>query len=215
MKNLVIIGAGGHGKVCLEVSLRMGKWSNISFLDDLNSGKMVNGYQIFKLDEHIFDNDNTDYFVAIGNNVTRKIITTKLHSKSLSVATLIDPSAIVSKFSDVGVGTVVLPGAVINSNSTIEMGCIVNSNSVVEHDCIVGDYSHMSPGSVICGNVSVGKLSWLGSGTVVLNDISIAPKTIIGANSTVTKDILNSGTYIGSPAKLLVNKPQESFLDES
>mgnify|MGYP002718170076 CR=1 len=202
MKNkLMIIGAGGHSKVALDIALLMKRWDQISFLDDLKSGDVL-GYNIVgKISDMDQYKETYDFFVAIGNNEARESIYNQMSDIGLSIATIIHPKAVISKFSDVGQGSIIMAGSIINPNVNIGKGCIINTNSSVDHDCVIGDFVHISPGVAIGGTTTIGKSTWLGIGCSVINNINIASNAIIGAGSCVINDVTNSGVYIGIPAR--------------
>ena len=94
-----------------------------------------------------------------------------------------------------------MAGAVINENVKIGKHCIINTNATIEHDDIIDDYVHISPRTVLCGNVKIGTRTHVGAGATIINNISITSECIIGAGATVVKDINTTGTYVGVPAK--------------
>lgn len=202
-KKLVILGAGGHAKVCYEIAQLMSKWNQIIVLDD-NSENVF-----FTIEGRLDDIDNyplADFFVAIGSNEFRKKIIEKLHKKKYSIATLVHPSAIISPTVQIEEGTVIMPGVVINSTSKIGRGCILNTGCTIDHDNELGNFVHISPGTHLAGNIKIGSLSWLGTNSTVINNKNIASRTIIGAGGVVVQDIKEPGTYIGIPVKQVVKE---------
>jgi len=198
---LIIIGAGGHGKVVADIAIKTNKWQNIAFLDDesnkTNLGIMVIGktYDVSKY------KDEADFFVAIGNNAARENIQEKLIANGASIAILIHPDATIGADVEIGIGTVVMAGVVINSSSKIGKGCIINTNSSIDHDNIIEDYVHISPGANLAGTVKVGRGSWLGIGSIISNNVSICSGCILGAGAVAVKDITEPGTYVGVPVR--------------
>ena len=203
MKNrLIIIGASGHGKVVADIAVKMNKWQSIAFLDDNESIKVCMDIPVIgKTDDALKYKDEADFFVAIGNNATRERVQTKLESEGASIATLIHPNAIIGHQVSVGIGTVIMAGAVINSSSVIGKGCIINTNSSVDHDCVLEDYVHVSPGASLAGSVKIGKSSWIGIGSVISNNINICSGCMLGAGTVVIRDITEPGTYVGIPVR--------------
>lgn len=200
--NLIIIGASGHGKVAAEVAKNMNKWSNIYFLDDDKSKESISNYKIIGNVSMAYQySNNSDYFVAIGDNTIREKITKDLLSQNLSVVSLISPASTIASDTSVGIGTIVMAGAVINSGTRIGRGCIVNTLSSIDHDCLIEDYVHISPGVNLAGSVKLGYKTWIGIGASVINNISITNNCTIGAGSLVIKDIIDSGVYVGSPVR--------------
>jgi len=202
-RDLIILGAGGHGKVTVDIAKKMGKWGAIHFLDDDNTKNEVLGIKIIgKTADWIHYVKNYDLFVAIGNNTIRKNIITQIEKKRANLARLIHPSAIIAEQVEIGYGTVVMAGCVINSCTKIAKGCIINTSSSIDHDNSIGEYVHISPGVHIAGNVNIGALSWLGIGSTIINNIEITSNCTIGAGAVVTNNINVQGTYLGIPAVL-------------
>ncbi len=157
-QNLLIVGAGGHGKVILDAAIKQNHYTIVGFLDEQKSlGTVIEqDYTVLGGLEGIEDlfSAETCFVVAIGDNMIRKRIYDKLN-KVLVAAVLIHPSAYVSASSEVGAGSVVLAGAVINSGSTIGENCIINSLALVDHETRVGSHSHISQGALIGSNLKL------------------------------------------------------------
>lgn len=203
-EQLVIIGAGGHAKVCYDIAQLMKKWEKIVILDD----NPKNNY--FKIAGSISDADqyinNSDFFVAIGDNKTREVITTKLLDLKATLITLIHPQTVIASDVTIGEGTVVMAGVVINIATVIGKGCIINTSSTLDHDNSVDDFVHISPGTVLSGTVKINKNTWIGAGVVVSNNITIESNIIIGAGAVIVKNIEEMGTYYGVPARMKNNE---------
>ena len=201
MKDLIIVGAGGHGRVIADIAQKRGEYDNIAFLDDgqvkESLGLPVIG-QTCDMEKYI---RKADIFVAIGNNIVREQLIEKLLGLGASIPTLIHPNAVVASSVEVGRGTCIMAGAVVNPCAKIGKGVILNTNGVIDHDCIVEDYAHVSVGAQLAGMVHVGRKTFLGIGSAVKNNVSICANCMIGAGAVVVKDIEESGTYIGVPAK--------------
>ena len=203
MKNkLLIIGASGHGKVVADIALSLKKWKSIAFLDDDESIKTCMGLEVIsKIADAIIYKEQADFFVAIGNNTTREKIQEKLEAEGIELVILVHPNAVIGTNIEIGNGTAVMAGVVINSSSRIGKGCIINTSSSLDHDSVIEDYVHISPGANIAGTVNVGKGCWIGIGSVVSNNVNICSGCMLGAGTVVVKDIVEKGTYIGVPAK--------------
>lgn len=201
MKKLVIIGAGGHGKVIADIAVKNG-YKDIVFLDDNDDVNECGGYPVIgKIYEA--NNINADFVIGIGNASVRKRIQESIDENK--IVTLIHPNAVVADDVAIGSGTVIMAGAVINVGTIIGKGCIINTCSSVDHDCKVGDYVHISVGSHLCGTVVVEDETWIGAGATVSNNVSVCSECMIGAGAVVIKNIEESGTYVGVPAKLINN----------
>ena len=199
---LLIIGAGGHGKVVADIALKMDRWDYIAFLDDNEDIKTSMGIEVIgkSADMYRYIKDY-DIFVAIGTNEMRKIIQEKLEIRGANIPVLIHPEAVIGREVEIGVGTVIMAGVVVNCCTTIGKGCIINTGATIDHDNLIEDYVHISPGVHTAGAVRIGKGTWLGIGSIVSNNITITSGCTIGAGAVVVKNIGKSGTYVGIPAR--------------
>lgn len=203
MKNkLLIIGASGHGKVIADIALKMNKWSTVAFLDDNSSIKSAIGLEVIGTSTDVLKYlDEYEIFVGIGNNVERERIHDILEKVGASIPTLIHPNSVVGEKVELGFGTVIMAGVVINCCTTIGKGCIINTGSTIDHDNRIEDFVHISPGVHLAGTVKVGRGSWLGIGSTVSNNLTITSDCIVGAGSVVVKDISETGVYVGVPVR--------------
>ncbi|WP_039043097.1 acetyltransferase [Sporosarcina sp. ZBG7A] len=201
-KNLLIIGASGHGKVVADIALRMNKWESIAFLDDDEAIELSMGIEVIgtsaDINKYIHE---YEIFVGIGDNAIREKVYEALETVGASIPVLIHPSVVIGEQVLMGSGTVVMAGAVINCCTTIGKGCIVNTGSTIDHDNSIKDFVHISPGAHLAGTVSVGKGSWLGIGSVVSNNVIIPSGCTIGAGSVVIRNITEPGVYVGVPVR--------------
>ncbi|MCB2357876.1 NeuD/PglB/VioB family sugar acetyltransferase [Clostridium estertheticum] len=181
MSDLLIIGAGGHGRVVLEAAELEGRWDNINFLDDRTDVDMVLDHKIIgRMDDYKRNSKKYEYaIVCIGNNEKRLKLIKDILKVGYKVPVIIHPKAFVSKYSEVGYGSVVLAGVVINTGAKIGMGCIININSSVDHDCEVYDGVHVCSGAVVRSMCKVGRLSYVGAGAVVKSGTRLSDKYIL------------------------------------
>lgn len=193
MKNVIIIGSGGHSKVVADIVKANGD-NVVGFLDDLEKSENIIG----RVDDYQKYCNDAEFVIAVGDTEDRERI-----SKSMDCRwyTAIHPTAVVSPNATVGEGCVVAPNAVINSGATVGKHCIINTSAIVEHENIIEDFAHISVGAKLGGNVRVGKSTFVGIGAVVKNNISICENCIIGAGAVVVTDLVSSDTYIGIPAR--------------
>lgn len=197
MKQLLIIGASGHGKVIADIA-KLNGYKSILFFDDNESLKECGAYPVVGKTADISDFEG-DVIVAIGNAAIRERIQNSLYGRNIPI--LIHPSAIIDSTVKISEGTVVMAGAVINADAVIGRGCIINTCSSVDHDCRIGDFVHVSVGAHIAGTVEIGERTWIGIGVAVSNNVSICSDCMIGAGAVVVKDIDMEGTYVGVPVE--------------
>lgn len=204
---LVIIGAGGHGKVVADVALHTDKYQKLVFLDDKENLAESMGISVIgKVSDAVKFVERAKFIVAIGNANTRKEIMQNLLDKGAEFATLIHPYAVIGKNVSIGKGTVIMAGAVVNPDTIVGKGCIINTCASVDHDCSIADYVHISVGAHIAGTVQVGGFTWIGMGAIVSNNIKICEGCTFGAGTVVIDDIEESGTYVGIPARRILRE---------
>lgn len=207
-KNLILVGGGGHCKSVIDVaeSARF----NIKGILDLPElvGTTVSGYPVIGTDNQIEDYINDSLFVVTVGHIKDASLRIKLHDKIInaggSLATIVASTAYVSKYTQIGEGTVIMHNAFVNADAKIGKGCIINTFTNIEHDSIIGDYCHISTGAMINGNCVVGNETFLGSQSVMSNGIEITSGCVIGAGSFVRKNIIKKGIYSGNPAILKI-----------
>lgn len=200
-EKLIIIGAGGHGKVVADIAINMNTYKEIFFLDNLATGNVIGIEVLGKSDDYMKWITEADYFVAIGNSKVRQEFLDKLEGSGASIATLVHPRATIGAHVEMGKGTAVMAGAVINPDTKIGRGVIINTACSIDHDNVISDYCHISVGAHLAGTVKVGKHTMVGAGATIINNVEICEGVLIGAGATVIKSINEEGTYVGVPAE--------------
>jgi sugar O-acyltransferase (sialic acid O-acetyltransferase NeuD family) len=203
LNRLAILGASGHGKVVADTALVCG-WRQIDFFDDAWPARLENGHWnvVGNSAELLLRLDAYDgVFIAIGNNMIRLAKLRELEEVGAKIVSLIHPSAVISQFSSIDVGSLVLAGVVVNVDAVIGRGVILNTGCSVDHDCVLGDGVHLSPGSRLAGGVHVGKLAWVGIGACVRQSLKIGDSVIVGAGAAVVADVPDELTVVGVPAR--------------
>lgn len=206
MKEIILLGAGGHAAVILDIlkaQIAKGEKIKIKGLLDDSNKKECMGYPILgsTLEANEFNEENTYFIIAIGSNEIRYNLSEKYGH--LKFFTAIHPSAIIGSQVAIGDGTVVMPNAVINANASIGDHVIINTGVVVEHDNVIEKCVHLSPHATLCGAVTVKERTHIGAGTTVIQGLAIGSQSIIGAGSTVITDLPNQVTAVGTPAKVI------------
>ena len=205
-KQIVIIGASGHGKVVADIARKSG-YEDIVFLDDNPAAKTCSLYPVVGTTEDLSPHRGKDFIVAIGNAAIRKKLQTRLTEAGVHIATLIHPNAVIGENVTLGVGTVVMAGAVVNPCAVIGNGCILNTCCSVDHDCVIGDYVHISVGAHVAGTAVIADNTWIGAGATVSNAIHITADCMVGAGAVVVHHLSQAGTYVGVPARII--KPKD------
>lgn len=215
---MIIIGAKGFAKEVLEVVHQMNQLDNLVFYDDVNHDipdVLFGQFPVLKSMDAA-----ADYFkmvaatftIGIGNPVLRK----QLHDTFIAIGgqciSIISPLATIGSFDvSVGVGTTILPGAILSNGTRLGKGCIVYYNSIITHDCIVGDFVEISPSVTLLGRCEIGSFSQIGSNATILPDVKIGKNVIIGAGAVVTMDVPDNSLVVGIPGKVIKSLKPLSF----
>lgn len=201
MEKLIIIGAGGYAKSVLD-SIDYYNYRIKGFLDEFSEAEEHLGYPIlWKSLDDIEKSEEYFYFIAIGNNMRRKIWFEKLVERKLRLINVVDRSAIISPEAKIGFGCFFGKMSVVNSKAIIGNDCIINTKSLVEHGCVVHDHANISTNAVINGDVIVGEGSFIGTSSTTIGQKEIGSWSTIGAGAVVISNVGDNMTYAGVPAK--------------
>jgi sugar O-acyltransferase (sialic acid O-acetyltransferase NeuD family) len=200
MKNIILIGAGGHCRSCIDVIESEKKYKIIGLVDE-NKNIINKDYKILGGDNNLklFFKKAKFALITLGqikDSKKREKIFNFSKKIGYKFPSIISPFAYVSPKAIIGEGTIIMHGAVVNTGSKIGKNCIINSKSLVEHDVIVGDNCHLSTRSTLNGGVNLGNNSFIGSNSVIKQNITISKNCFINANLFIDKNIkINSKIY--------------------
>jgi len=197
---LAIFGAGGHGRVCVDIAVASG-YKDIVIVDVNNTSaadeKILNCSLVnLRLLEDLTSFD--EFFVAIGDCVERSWWIEKLLAlvNTDRLITLTHQAAVVSPFAKVGAGSLIAANANVGPEVNLGSGVIVNTSASVEHQSTIGHSSHIAPGCKICGSVTIGKRVFCGANSVVFPRTVVADDCVVGANSVVTREVPLPGSRV-------------------
>ncbi|MGC4100295.1 acetyltransferase [Ferruginibacter sp.] len=201
---MILIGYSGHAFVVYGIFSAAGK-KVTGYCD--NEEKQNNPFSLAYLGRESSDTavaafKQEGFFIAIGDNKIREKIYHSLEMQQLLPANAIHPSAVIDPSATIAAnGVMIAARAVINPLAMIGTGAICNTGSIIEHECVVGNFAHIAPGAVLCGNVKVGSNSFVGANAVIKQGVTIGNNVMIGAGSVVLKDIPDNVTVVGVPAQ--------------
>jgi UDP-perosamine 4-acetyltransferase len=206
MRRLVLVGAGGHAKVVLEVFRAMGGFDIVGFVDPEPSTPAVLGVPVLGGDavlETLRAQGVELAFVALGDNRTRQKVGVHLRALGFEIPTAIHPSSLISPSARISEGVVVMANATVGTDTVIEEFAILNTGAVIDHDNRLCAASHVAPGCALAGNVTVGERAFVGVGSAVRPGIKIGADAVVGAGSAVVSDVPASTCVAGAPARPL------------
>jgi UDP-perosamine 4-acetyltransferase len=203
---LVIVGAGGHAKVVVELFRAMGGFEILGLTDADPQARSVMGVPVLGGDEQLpaLRREGVGLaFPAIGDNHLRARIGAQLKALGFALPNAISPGATISPSAVLGEGVAVMAGVVINAESRIGDFAIVNSGAVVDHDGRIGAAAHVGPGCALAGCVTLGERSLLGAGVSIIPGVSIGADAVVGAGAAVTCDLADRVVAVGVPARVI------------
>ena len=206
---LILIGGGGHCKSVIEVAESAGyEIKGILDMPDEVGKEVLPGHKIIGTDDEIPQYvEECDFIITVGfikNPALRIKLYNKVKEAGGRLATIIASTAHVSKYAELGEGTVIMHHAFVNAGAKIGDNCIINTFVNIEHDAEVGNQCHISTGTMVNGDCKVGDRCFIGSQSVLANSITIDEDIIVGASSFVRKSISEKGIYSGNPAILKI-----------
>ncbi len=206
---LILIGGGGHCKSVIEVAESAGyEIKGILDMPDEVGKEVLPGHKVIGTDDEIPQYvEECDFIITVGfikNPALRIKLYNKVKAAGGRLATIIASTAHVSKYAELGEGTVIMHHAFVNAGAKIGDNCIINTFVNIEHDAEVGNQCHISTGTMVNGECKIGENCFIGSQSVCANCIEIASDIIVGAGSVVRKSIRVKGIYAGNPAILKI-----------
>ena len=210
-QKLLILGAGGHGRVCAEIARAQGV-ADIGFLDSrYGRGDFINGIEVIgngiKDLQRRFPADSVSVFVAIGENRLRSTLCEQISALGYDQPVLRHPSAILSPSAVIGANSVVMPGVIVNANARIGRHCILNTASSLDHDNVLEDGVHICPGVRSAGTVHFGARSLIGTGASLIPNVRVGRDAVVGAGAVVVRDVPAGARVAGNPARALERSP--------
>lgn len=208
-RSLILIGGGGHCKSVIEVAESAGyEIKGILDMPDEVGKDVLPGHKVIGTDDEIPQYvEECDFIITVGfikNPALRIKLYNKVKAAGGRLATIIASTAHVSKYAELGEGTVIMHHAFVNAGAKIGDNCIINTFVNIEHDAEVGNQCHISTGTMVNGECKIGENCFIGSQSVCANCIEIASDIIVGAGSVVRKSIRVKGFYAGNPAILKI-----------
>ena len=211
MKDILIIGGGGHAKSVIDSILADHTYRVIGYTANEKNDALPFPY-LGSDDalEDCFKQGITNAVMGIGFLGGNSHIRDRLFAKAKAIGycfpTIVDPTAIIAQNAIIGEGSYIGKKVVVNADAVVGEECIINTGAIVEHDCTVGKESHIAVGAVLCGGASVGDRCLIGANATLIQGVSVGNNAIVGAGSVVLDNVPDSKTVGGVPAKIIHSK---------
>ncbi|NBV71342.1 MAG: acetyltransferase [Burkholderiaceae bacterium] len=202
---LILIGAGGHARSCIDVIEQHG-YFQIAGLVGLPEQRYAEdsdyGYAVIGTDGDLFNLAQIYQYalITIGqiqSSEHRIQLYQQAKQFGFQFPTIIAPTAYVSNHSTLGAGTIVMHGAIVNAGASVGNNCIINSCALIEHDARVEDHCHISTGAILNGDVTVGAGSFIGSGSVIKQGVAVGKNCMVGMSLGVRHNLADSVQFRG------------------
>lgn len=206
-RQLVIFGAGGHGRVVAEAAAAMGL-SVAGFCDEGKAAQLrVNGLPVLaqSLAALVASHGPKEYalHVALGDNARRLEVAEAARRLGYALPIIRHPTALVSPSATVGEGSVLMAGTIVQANAVIGRCCIVNTAASLDHDNLLSDGVQICPGVRSAGDVRYGVGAFIGTGATLIPGVRVGAWAVVGAGAVVAREVAEGARVAGVPARPL------------
>ncbi len=204
---VLILGAGGHGRVVLDILLQTGRYEVVGFLDNNSEihGRRIDGLPVLgpidALPELAEQQRCDGVIVAIGDNGVRRGVARQVEAAGLELINAIHPSATLARNATLGRNVVVAAGVVLCAHCQIGDSVILNTGCIIDHQTMIGEGSHICPGVRVAGRVKIEPGTFVGIGATVIPKVTLGCESIVGAGAVVIEDVPALATVVGVPAR--------------
>ena len=213
---IVVFGCGGYAKIAAEALMVSENFKDISFVGQAHeAGKTLLGLPVLSEESVLADAALTQGIIAVGDNARRQKIAEKIRKArpDFRFPIVVHPAATISRFAELGEGTIVLAGAVVNAAAVVGAHGSLYTQAVVEHDDRLADYVTLAPAAALGGNVTLGARSFVGLGAVVNHGLSLGADCVVGSGAAVIADLPDGSVAVGCPARIVrVRGSGEAYL---
>lgn len=212
-KPLVVIGAGGNALVIVELLRAAGRTAvAVVAKEDTSDGALLGGVPVIGGDKTFmkrFGPDDVELvngLGSVGDTTPRQRLYERYVTQGYTFATILHPSAVVADEENVGVGSVVMAGAIVQPGAVVGENVLINSGAIVEHGCRIGAHTHVATGAILCGDTVVGEGAHVGAGATTLQGKVIGAGAVVAAGAVVIDNVADKTTVAGVPARVKESK---------
>lgn len=197
---------GGLGREVADIARRINSkynyWDRIIFIDDTMTEGFHSGLKILNFNSISHSPDDYEIVIAIGEPSSRAVLLSKVKSKGFTLATLIDPTSIISETAKIGQGTVICEFVTIHTNVVIGESCYIQPYSCIGHDIVIGDNCILSTFFAPGGNCIFGNNIFVGMSSSIKQKLTIGSNSIIAMGSSVFNNVDENSVLVGNPARI-------------
>lgn len=201
--DLILIGAGGHSRSCIDVIEQEGKYTIVGLVGAQDEvGSRIFGYEVLTTDDGLEElAKQVPYALVSLGQIHSADLRIRLYDRALEAGfffpAIIAPTAYISPRATIGAGTILMHGSIVNSGVVIGANCIINSRALIEHGSKIADHCHISTGAILNGDTSIGLGSFIGSGSIVKEGIEVGSGSLVGMGLTVRYNVIANSKYFG------------------
>lgn len=210
--DVIILGAGGHGRVVLDILTQARSHTPIGFLDNNPAlhGRRIDGLPVIGDTSRLpdmFRQGVRGAVIAVGDNGIRRGMGNLLERQDIEIVNAIHPSAQLARSVSLGKGVVIAAGVVVCAHCQIGDYAILNSGCIIDHESMVGTAAHVCPGVRLAGHVTIESGVFVGIGATVIQNIHIGYEAVVGAGAVVIRNVDPMTTVVGVPAQVIKDSP--------
>lgn len=201
---IILIGAGGHAHACIDVIEQHAQYRIAGLVGMANEMHTQHlGYSVVAMDEDLpLLAREYQYAIVTVGQIQSARIRIRLYQQAIGsgfkLPVIASPRAYVSPHAAIGMGTVIMHGAIVNAGAKVGDNCIVNTRALLEHDSIVEDHCHISTGAILNGNARVNEGGFVGSGSIIKEGVTLGKGCIVGMGGLVRHDQLDYSRVVGN-----------------
>ena len=212
MKKLIIIGGYGNGTVVQstveDINSVTPEWEILGFLNDkevglINSVPVLGPVDKLTVDKYMGDPNVFFFYSLISVKLNFKFLKklTDLGIPREKFATIIHPTAVISKFSEIGYGTCIQPLVVVGPNTKIGNHVHIFAQALIGHGAKLEDYSYVANNACIGADVNLKEGAYLGTNATTLEFVTLGKWSITGMGAVVLKSVPDYAKVVGNPAR--------------
>ncbi|MDA3867665.1 MAG: acetyltransferase [Salinivirgaceae bacterium] len=216
MKKIIIIGGYGNGTVAastiedINAHSKTKEWEILGFLNDRETNP-INGFPVLGKVEHeavieYLKDDNVYFLYTLISTKLNYSFLHKLHDLKIPTekfATIIHPTAVISKFAKIGNGVCIQPFVSVGPNVEIGNHVQIYAQSLIGHNSTLKDYSYVANNACVGASVVLEEGAYLGTNCSTLENITIGKWSLVGIGSVVIKSVDDYTKIVGNPSRVI------------